>query len=112
MDTTSLFTSALQLPDPWSVSGVEFRDGADGKRELHITIGFQTGSRFHCPEAGCGETSCPVHDTMECTWRHLNFFQYKAFIHAGRAARVMPRARRQGGAGAVDEIWQRVHDPV
>ena len=70
MDTTSLFTSALQLPDPWSVSGVEFRDGVDGKREPHITIGFHMGSRFHCPEAGCGETSCPVHDTMERTWRH------------------------------------------
>ena len=61
MDTTSLFTAALQLSDPWSVSGVEFRDGADGRRELHITIGFRPGARFHCPEAGCGEASCPGH---------------------------------------------------
>ncbi|MDB6897507.1 hypothetical protein PMS76_10350 [Bifidobacterium longum] len=30
MDTTSLFTAALQLPDPWRVSGVEFRDEEDG----------------------------------------------------------------------------------
>lgn len=61
MDTTSLFAAALQLSDPWSVSGVEFRDGADGRRELHITIGFRPGARFHCPEAGCGEASCPGH---------------------------------------------------
>lgn len=40
MDTTSLFTAALQLPDPWRVSGVEFRDEEDGRRELHIAIGF------------------------------------------------------------------------
>lgn len=53
MDTTSLFTSALQLPDPWMVSGVEFRDGTDGRREPHIAIGFRTGSRFHRPEASC-----------------------------------------------------------
>ena len=27
-----------------------------------------------------------MHDTRERVWRHLNFFQYKAFIHA-----AMPR---------------------
>lgn len=82
MDTTMLSAVALQLVDPWRVTEAEFRDTDAGGRELHITIGYGPGSRFHCPEAGCGETSCPVHDTMERTWRHLNFFQYKAFIHA------------------------------
>ncbi|WP_242078751.1 transposase family protein, partial [Bifidobacterium longum] len=80
MDTTSLFTAALQLPDPWRVSGVEFCDEEDGRRELHIAIGFAAGSRFPCPEPGCGEAACPVHDARERVWRHLNFFQYKAFI--------------------------------
>lgn len=47
MDTTT----ALQLSDPWSVSGVEFRDGADGRRELHIMIGFQPGA-LPLPEDG------------------------------------------------------------
>lgn len=45
MDTVSLFTFALQLPDPWMVSGVEFRGGTDSKRELHITIGFHSRAR-------------------------------------------------------------------
>ena len=49
MDTTSLLTAALQLPDLWRVPGVEFRDGADVKRKLRITIGFAPDSRFHCP---------------------------------------------------------------
>ena len=103
MDTTSLFTAALQLPDPWRVSGVEFRDGADGKRELHITIGLASGSRFHCPEAGRGEASCPAHDARERVWRHLNFFQYKAFIHAG-----VPRvACPEHGVRAVPVPWAR-----
>lgn len=69
MDTTSLFTAALQLPDPWRVSGVEFRDEEDGRRELHIAIGFAAGSRFPCPEPGCGEAACPVHDARERVWR-------------------------------------------
>ena len=25
---------------------------------------------------------CNIHDTVEKTWRHLNFFEHKAFIHA------------------------------
>ncbi|MGG7135480.1 ISL3 family transposase [Bifidobacterium catenulatum] len=103
MDTTSLFTAALQLSDPWSMSGVEFRDGMDDRRELHITIGFAPGSRFHCPETGCGEASCPAHDTTERTWRHLNFFQYKAFIHAG-----VPRvACPEHGVRTVTVPWAR-----
>ena len=92
MDTTSLFTAALQLPDPWRVSGVEFRDEEDGRRELHIAIGFAAGSRFPCPEPGCGEAACPVHDARERVWRHLNFFQYKASF--GLTPVVPPKKNR------------------
>ena len=103
MDTTMLFTAALQLADPWRVIDVGFRDGADGKRELHITVGFRSGSRFHCPEAGCREEACPVHDVRERVWRHPDFFQYKAFIHAG-----VPRvARPAHGVHAVAVPWAR-----
>lgn len=42
MDTTSLFTAALQLPDPWRVSGVEFRDeaatGGVGAIEKYLVV--------------------------------------------------------------------------
>ena len=103
MDTTMLFTAALQLVDPWRVTDVEFRDADAGGRELHIAIGYGPGSRFHCPEAGCGEASCPVHDTMERAWRHLNFFQYKAFIHAS-----VPRvACPEHGVRTVTVPWAR-----
>ena len=65
MDTTLLFTVALQLPDPWRVSGVELRDGEGCRRELHITIGFGPGPRFSCPHAGCGRGACPMHDVRD-----------------------------------------------
>ena len=103
MDTTLLFTAALQLPDPWRVSGVELRDGEGGGRELHITIGFEPGSRFSCPHAQCGREACPMHDVRNRVWRHLNFFQYKAFIHAG-----VPRVScPEHGVRAVPVPWAR-----
>ena len=98
-----LSAAALQLVDPRHVTDVEFRDTDAGGREPRITIGYGPGSRSHCPEAGCGEASCPVHDTMERTWRHLNFFQYKAFIHAS-----VPRvACPERGVGTATVPWAR-----
>ena len=95
--------AALQLVNPWHVTDVEFRDTDAGGREPRIMIVFAPGSRFHCPEAGCGEEVCPVYDTMERTWCHLNFFQYKAFIHAG-----VPRvACPEHGVRTVPVPWAR-----
>lgn len=86
MDTSHLFTATLQLQSPWKVESVDFRDADGGRQEPRIMIGFEPGARFHCRETGCRETVRPVHDRRERVWRHLNFFQYKAFIHA-----AMPR---------------------
>ena len=98
-----LFTAALQLADPWKVIDVSFRDAAGGKRELRITVGYGPGSRFHCPEAKCREESCPVHDTAERAWRHWDFFQYKAYIHA-----LVPRvACLAHGVRTVPVPWAR-----
>lgn len=71
-----LFQLALNLQDPWFVKGIEFDKDAG---ELHIYIDFHRGASFPCPV--CGEPA-KTHDTEEQTWRHLNFFQYKAFIHS------------------------------
>jgi transposase len=103
MDTTLLFTAALQSPDPWRVSGVELRDGQGGRRELHITIGFGPGPCFSCPHAGCGREACPMHDVRDRVWRRLNFFRCKAFIHAG-----VPRVScPEHGVRAVPVPWAR-----
>jgi hypothetical protein len=55
------------------------------KKRLDIEIDFKVGGRFACPD--CGNADCPVHDTVKKTWRHLNFFQHEAFLHA-RVARI------------------------
>lgn len=83
MDPTSLFTVALGLHAPWAVADVAF-DPAAGRIDFQVE--FVPGSRFACPH--CAAEHQPVHDTQERTWRHLNFFQFEAYIHA-----KVPRVR-------------------
>ena len=80
----TVFGAALGLVPPWQVVSVEF-DELLGRVE--IGLDFPRGSRFACPEPGCANRVCPVHDTMEKRWRHLDFFQHEAYLIA-RVPRV------------------------
>src|SRR5262249_40684745 len=77
MRDIDLFQLALGTVPPGMVADAKF-DG--DKKRLDIEIDFKTGGRFACPE--CDKANCPVHDTVKKTWRHLNFFQHQAFLHA------------------------------
>lgn len=80
MHTTALFQAALGLTSPWKVERVEFdAEAADGRGRLDLHIDFERGGRFGCPEC---EEPCPAHDTVRKTWRHLDFFQHTALLHA------------------------------
>jgi transposase len=81
MQDRELLQSALGLAPPWRVVRSEF-DAA--RRRLDIHLDFAAGSRFAC--ASCG-AACPAYDTEEASWRHLNFFQHEAYLHA-RVPRV------------------------
>jgi len=78
MDEKQLFGLALGLTPPWFIDKVAFDPG---QKRLDLFPDFQRGSKFACPECGPGE-GCPVHDTTEKTWRHLDFFQHQAFLTA------------------------------
>jgi len=82
MKDTDLFQMAIGLSPPWIVVSYEFDASED---RLDIEIDFPPGSTFHCPE--CNAEGCKVHDTERKSWRHLNFFQYRAYLHA-RVPRV------------------------
>lgn len=77
MRDNDLFQLALGIASPWYVATSRF-DAA--KKRLDIKLDFKTGARFACPE--CQAAGCPVHDTVEKTWRHLDFFQHQAFLTA------------------------------
>lgn len=81
MNPESLFAVALGIIPPWQVEGVEF--SKESKR-LDIKIGFSRGATFACPVCG---SAAPVHATSVKSWRHLNFFQYEAYLTA-RVPRV------------------------
>ena len=101
MDASHLFAAALRLQSPWKVGSVDFRDADGGRQELRIMIGFEPGTRFHCPETGCREDACPVHDGRERVRRHPDFFRCKAFIHA-----AMPRVTcPEHGVRTVPAPW-------
>lgn len=83
MHPISLFSVALGLQPPWKVVDVAFDPGVG---RIDFEVGFTPGTRFSCPH--CGAERQPVHDTQERAWRHLNFFQFEAYLHA-----KVPRVR-------------------
>ena len=71
MDELGLFTAALGLSGPWRVTRSEFDAEAT---QLDLYLGFECGARFACPAKECAQGACAVHDTVDKTWRHLDFF--------------------------------------
>ena len=71
-----LFESALGIEKPLYIDEIEF-DKKVGK--LDVYINFERGGRFSC--SCCCSGNLPVYDTVEKTWRHLNFFEYQCYIH-------------------------------
>ncbi|WP_462324581.1 transposase family protein [Desulfoplanes sp.] len=77
MKDLDLFQKALGLTPPWEVVSSEF-DPQD--QRLDVRLGFLRGSTFTCPI--CGQAGLENHDTIEKTWRHLNFFQHQTYLTA------------------------------
>ncbi|MGH3820809.1 MAG: transposase family protein, partial [Pseudonocardiaceae bacterium] len=100
MDELGLFTAALGLGGPWRVARSEFDAGAT---QLDLYLGFDRGARFGCPAKDCAQGCCGVHDTVEKTWRHRDFFQHTALLHAR-----LPRVRcPDHGVRQVEVPWAR-----
>lgn len=86
MDSNALFTLALNLGPQWKVVESGFKGEP---KQLELTVNFDSGTKFADPDSG---ELCPVHDTVEKSWRHLNFWQYQTVL----TARV-PRVRCPDG---------------
>jgi transposase len=99
MDELTLFSLALGLAKPWQVVDLKF---SKEEGRLDLWLDFVKGAKFPCPS--CDETpEGEVHDTLERTWRHLNFFQYETYLHAR-----VPRIRcGKCGVKQVDVPWAR-----
>jgi transposase len=76
MDANTLFGMALGLGNGWKV--VKSEMDVEGK-QLKLWLDFEAGSQFECSE--CGDY-CPVHDTVEKRWRHMDFWQHRTELIA------------------------------
>jgi len=72
----SLFTAALGLSQPWEVAKVDL-DTARRRIDFEVVCNAR---RLACPS--CGAADQPVHDRVRREWRHLDFFQFEAWLHA------------------------------
>jgi transposase len=98
MNSDQIFTIALGIKTPWEITKTEFKEVAKTE-ELHIYIDFKKGSQFNDET----KTPCGVHDTVEKTWRHLNFFQHSCYLHC----RVPRIKTKEGKVKLVDVPWSR-----
>lgn len=97
-DYPPLFQLALGLSSPWEVESSRFDPV---KKRLDIILCFARGSTFTCPD--CGQMPLKAHDTIDKTWRHLNFFQHEAYLTA-----KVPRVHCDHcGVRLVDVPWGR-----
>ena len=72
----ALFTSALGLVAPWDVERVEL-DTTRRRIDFEVRC---TAKVLACPH--CGALDQRIHDRLRRSWRHLDFFQFEAWLHA------------------------------
>lgn len=85
MTQEELFATAIRVCEPWKITTINL-DIQSG--ELNIEIDFAKGSVFEYIDEQTGiKGSYKAFDTTLKTWRHMNFFQYRCFLHA-RVPRV------------------------
>jgi len=97
MDPNQLFEMALQVSGGWKVVRSEF---SGEPRRLELWLDFVPGTKFPDPQS---KELCPVHDTTDKQWRHLNFWQYETILHAR-----VPRIRNAAGEVRLVEVpWAR-----
>lgn len=71
----ALFCQALGLSAPWSVDRVAL----DTQRNrIDLYVGWNASSA-PCP--ACAAADQKLHDRRQRSWRHLDFFQFEAFVH-------------------------------
>lgn len=76
MNANTLFGMALGIGSGWKVVNSELNMQT---KHLTLWLDFEPGSEFACPE--CGDY-CPVHDTVQKKWRHLDFWQHQTTLVA------------------------------
>lgn len=93
-----IFSLMAGIEPPWTLEKVE----VDENKDLHMYVKYKRGEKFKCNQ--CQEL-CPIHDTIEKTWRHLNCFEHKTYIHC-----KVPRIKcEKHGVHLVEVPWAKAN---
>ncbi len=98
-NSKKLFEIALGLAEPWFIKDVEFSPSKKGFGQLDIYLDFKKGAKFDDKEGNKNS----IHDTVNKTWQHLDFFQHTCFLHA-RVPRIITSS---GKVHLVQVPWAR-----
>ncbi|MDQ8739516.1 ISL3 family transposase, partial [Paenibacillus sp. LHD-38] len=71
-----MFKVALALEEPWKLTHIEYDDQDEA---WHLFVDFERGALFPCPNCG---TACKAYDAEKKHWRHLDFWNWKTYMHA------------------------------
>ena len=97
-NNVKIFSLMAGIEKPWVLEKVQL----DENKDLHMYVKFQKGTKFKCNEC---DNICPIHDTIEKTWRHLNCFEHKTYIHC-----KVPRIKcKKHGVHLVDVPWAKAN---
>lgn len=93
-----IFSLMAGIEEPWVLEKVE----VDENKDLHMYVKYKRGEKFKCNQ--CQEL-CQVHDTIDKTWRHLNCFEHKTYIHC-----KVPRIKcEKHGVHLVEVPWAKAN---
>ena len=102
MQLETLFAEALGIKSPWRIRSLAF--DAEAKK-LDIEVDFEPGSTFEYQDPQTQAIkSYKAYDTIQKTWRHLNFVEHECYLHAG-VPRIKPNG---GGIKMVPPPWRGV----
>jgi len=99
-----IFALAMGLTSPWKIDSIEFKAVEEAKNSEPGSASKSTQFELHVYASYDHViTQEKVHDHKDRTWRHLDFFQHKAFIHA-RVPRIIDK---KGSVKQVQVPWAR-----
>lgn len=95
-NSQEIFAIALGLESPWYIKGVNFNT-ADSRLDIYLS--FTKGHKFKSRDG----SYYTAYDTVERSWRHLNFFEHHCYLHAR-----VPRIKQQDGKVVTQVVpWSR-----
>lgn len=103
MTKLDLFTMALGIEEPWYIKEIKFDQNVS--KQLDIYVEFKKGSKFYYKDEELAiDGYFKAHDTVEKTWQHLSFFEYRCFIHA-KMPKIYPK---KGTTKIIKGPWEGV----